>query len=256
MREFNVTVLDNCVPDQLRQQVWDYLKTQTWHVYFRYNKKLNFFIPNEADYNHFNKNPSALMGGVMMPRCLLASDIVALQKHPLIVELWDHINTALGGDLTIEGLPEGCPACVHPDWVPTSSVDTLEPGWRVYTNLQPNETIKRSHGVHRDNKNLDDETSMTILFVVNPVWYPTWFAENVFYAEDPEGTTNDRQQYQGKVVTAQNRSFNVGWAKQIVSPLPGRIIAYDSRNLHSTRPSAEWAEDPRIVVAFRARRKT
>jgi hypothetical protein len=42
---------------------------------------------------------------------------------------------------------------------------------------------------------------------------------------------------------------------KIVSPVPGRIIAYDGRTLHTTRPASIWAPVPRITLAFRARLK-
>lgn len=258
MNNFNVTVIDNKVPDELRQQVWEYLKDQVWHVSYRTRPGLDgvkFFVPRKDTYN-FPAKSSQSIAGVQMPRTLLASDDVSLAaNHPLINELWGHINLALGGDLEITGSPEGSAADRHPDWIATSSVPGLAPGWRVYTNAQPNEKIKRSHGVHRDNKDLSDETSMTILYVVNPVWYPTWFGECVYYSEDTAGETGDHQQFQSAVSSSQARDFNVGWPKQIVSPVPGRIIAYDSRNLHTTRPAAEWCTEMRIVVAFRARRK-
>lgn len=259
MSTFNITVLDNQVPDELRQQVWEYLQDLPWHVAYRSRPGLagvRFFTPRTDGYD-FPTKSSLSIGTVQMPRTLIASDNVSLANdHPLINELWGHINNALGGDLEISGPPEGSATESHPDWLPRTSVPGLQPGWRVYTNAQPNEKIKRSHGVHRDNKDLSDENSMTILFVVNPVWHPTWFAENVFHEEDPDGTTGDHQQFQSAVHTAQNRNFNVGWPRQIVSPRPGRIIAYDSRTLHTTKPAAEWCNEMRIVVAFRARRKT
>ena len=53
----------------------------------------------------------------------------------------------------------------------------------------------------------------------------------------------------------QNRNFAVGWANKIVSPVPGRIIAYDGRTLHTTHPTAAWCPVQRRVVAFRVSKK-
>ena len=39
-------------------------------------------------------------------------------------------------------------------------------------------------------------------------------------------------------------------------PIPGRIIDYDGRTLHTTRPAAIWANEIRKVIAFRVRIKT
>jgi hypothetical protein len=59
-------------------------------------------------------------------------------------------------------------------------------------------------------------------------------------------------------MSSQNRNFNIGWADEgkIVSPKPGRIVIYDGRTLHTTRPSAIWAKASRKVIAFRIRKKT
>jgi hypothetical protein len=128
----------------------------------------------------------------------------------------------------------------------------LSDGWRVYTNSQYQETIKHSHGVHRDTPDLNDDTTATILYVANIEWYPSWFGEIVYYSDS---VTGDTQQYQIADSGAQNRKFDLGWAEKIVSPVPGRIIVYDGRTLHTTRPASIWAPGPRITLAFRARLK-
>jgi hypothetical protein len=59
----------------------------------------------------------------------------------------------------------------HPDWQPPATQDTnLKQGWRVYASGQPNEFVKRSHGVHRDTIDLNDDTTRTILYVANLEW--------------------------------------------------------------------------------------
>jgi len=257
MTTFNLNVIDNAVPDELRQRVWDYLTAQQWFVPYRGTKPFTqLFVPKEIGYTFFYDKPRLYNEGIMMPRCALAPDIVTLEeRHPLIAELWQQINQALGGDLVIEGHPEGMNVDQMEGWDPTPKVTGLVPGYRVYTNAQPYEKIKRSHGIHRDNPDLSDEKSMSVLYVVNPEWYPSWYAENIFYENDFEGETKDHQQFQAPSRVAQDRGFNLGWAERVVSPKPGRIIAYDGRYLHSTKPAAEWAPDMRIVVVFRVRRK-
>jgi hypothetical protein len=133
-----------------------------------------------------------------------------------------------------------------------TAIEGLEPGWRVYTNGQYQEPIKRSHGIHRDSPDLDDPTQATILYVANLEWFPSWFAEIVYYDSE---STGDHQQFQIVDEDAQRRDFNLGWANKIVSPVPGRIICYDGRTLHTTRPAAAWAKEPRITLAFRVKLK-
>ena len=108
---------------------------------------------------------------------------------------------------------------------------------------------------HRDNPNLDQEDLVTMLYVVNPEWYPSWGAELRFYPEDKNSTTGDHQQF--NIGSEQSRNFNIGWLDQgrIVSPVPGRLIVYDGRCLHATTASGNPdIETPLIKVAFRARR--
>ena len=194
-----------------------------------------------------------------MHRACFASDEPSLKKnHPIIWKLWQSINLALGDRYVIEGYPEGMAVPESdPFWTaPATENPELEQGWRVYANGQLDETIKRSHGVHRDTIDLNDNQSRTILYVANLEWYPTWFGECVFYPDDPNGVSGDTQQFQKGY--GQSRDFKVGWMDdgKIVSPVPGRIIDYDGRTLHTTRPTAVWAPDIRKVIAFRVKLKS
>ena len=81
-------------------------------------------------------------------------------------------------------------------------------------------------------------------------WYPTWMAENVFCSDDE--TTGDHQEYQKGF--GQSRGFGVGYPFAIVPPVPGRIVIYDGRTLHTTKPTAPWAEHMRYAVVFRVRK--
>ena len=194
-----------------------------------------------------------------MHRACFASDEPSLEKnHPILWKLWQSINQSLGDRYVIEGYPEGMAvSATDPFWTaPATENPALEQGWRVYANGQLDETIKRSHGVHRDTINLNDNQSRTILYVANLEWYPTWFGECVFYPDDTDGVSGDTQQFQKGY--GQSRDFKVGWMDcgKIVSPVPGRIIDYDGRTLHTTRPTAIWAPDIRKVIAFRVKLKS
>jgi hypothetical protein len=198
---------------------------------------------------------------MFMPRACFGSDEHSLlQNHQPVYDLWKKINSALGNEFVIEGSPEGMPMdeLDDPIWqVPDPVNPNLEKGWRVYANAQPSESIKRSHGIHRDTIDLDDDSCYTLLYVANPEWYPSWFAECIFYPNDLENETGDTQQYQSILQANQSRNFSIGWADEgkMISPKPGRIILYDGRTLHTTRPSAIWAKSPRKVIAFRIRKK-
>ena len=244
----NIKIIDNAVPQLLREQVWDYLQDQTWHIQYKQDKSVDTYVPSQdgLDYPHTN---ALAVHGTTMARIAFAADGKYLKaKHGIINTLWESINAALGGSYELTGYPEGMPGNLQA----ITAIPGLEAGWRVYTNAQYQENIKHSHGIHRDTPDLNDATTATILYVANLNWYPSWFAECVYYSDR---ATGDQQQFQTVDADAQRRNFDLGWAEQIVSPKPGRIIAYDGRTLHTTRPAAMWAAEPRVTVAFRAQLK-
>lgn len=249
----DVNVYDGAIPEDLRKEVWEYINSQewlaTWKGYQPYNST---YVPaNETFMAKSHKIMSVRMPNMYMHRCGFARQENELKtNHPVIGQLWDLINEQLGNRYDINGPAEDITLLEHPD----TPGDTVGKGWRVYCNAQMDESIKHSHGAHRDNKDVNDPYTRTILYVANLEWYPTWFAECIYYPDDTEGTTGDTQQFHKKF-GGQARGFPVGWAEQIVSPVPGRIISYDSRTLHTTRPAAIWAESMRKVVVFRVRLK-
>lgn len=261
MTTLDVNVHDNIVPDDLRNEVWNYINKQKWHATWKQmGPKMHEYIPANVP-STFIPGTNARLPSMWMHRACFASDDYSLEKdHPVIWNLWCKINSHLGNKYSITGNDEDMSYTPedNPDWQPPAPKDpNLKPGWRVYTNGQLNEFVKRSHGIHRDTIDISDSTTRTILYVANLEWYPSWFAECIFYPDDPFGSTGDRQQFQ-KGWYSQSRNFNIGWADdgKIVSPVPGRIIDYDGRTLHTTRPSAIWATEIRKVIAFRVRLKT
>jgi hypothetical protein len=260
MNLVDVNVYDNLIPDELKKEVWTYINNQTWYATWKpMAQRMHQYVPANVP-GAFVPGTNARLPSMWMHRTCFASDDYSLeQNHPLIWKLWCKINSRLGDKYTITGnwedmshTPED-----HPDWQPPATQDpNLEPGWRVYANGQLNEFVKRSHGIHRDTVDITDDTTRTILYVANLEWYPSWFAECIFYPDDPFGESNDHQQYQKGV--GQNLNFNIGWSDKgkIVSPVPGRIIDYDGRTLHTTRPTAIWANEIRKTIAFRVRLKS
>lgn len=244
----NIKVIDDAVSETLRKQVWDYLLDQTWHIQYKQDKSVETYVPRQNGLDFPHKNLLAVHG-ISMARIAFAADEKYLKaRHQVINALWESINKSLGSCYKLTGYPEGIPGNLKAK----TAIPGLEPGWRVYTNAQYQENIKHSHGVHRDTPDLNDATTATILYVANLKWYPSWFAECVYYSNL---ATGDQQQFQSASLDTQRRNFDLGWAEKIVSPVPGRIIAYDGRTLHTTRPAAIWATEPRVTVAFRAQLK-
>lgn len=265
---YNIKIIDNALDVSLRKKVWNYVQMQRWSVAWKRTPArrplLTEYYPGKNRESLYVKwmDPQ-LIPSMFMPRAVFASDESSLREnHPVIYELWQSIRLTIGEDFYIEGSPEGLAAqnlLTDEHWQPPPTKDSkLEPGWRVYANCQPTEYVKRSHGIHRDTIDTEDDNCYTLLYVCNLEWYPSWFAENVFYPDDEEGITGDQQQFQeSEDLYNQVRNFNIGWADEgkIVSPRPGRLILYDGRCLHTTRPAAVWAKEDRKVVVFRLRKK-
>ena len=251
---FDIQVHDNLVSKELQELVWNYLHDQTWHVHWypiSLPKKLDRFKPKEGVQSwvqHWPTWPAA-----SFHRCCLARDQTHLQeKHPLILELWNTINQQLDNKYELTGYPEDM---FDEEYSKLHGEDGW--GWRVYTNGLVGGLNRGTWGPHRDTPNLEDETSVTILYIVTPEWYPRWSGEINFYPEDPDGLSGDHQQFNvGE--HQQRRNFNVGWLDQgkIVSPVPGRTIVYDGRCLHNANSPSTKATDPLLWrVVFRARKK-
>jgi hypothetical protein len=266
----DVNVYDNVIPEDFRKEVWEYINNQKWYASWkRVSPSSTYYIPSEQtslaqfDYRLVTQK----LPTMWLHRTVFGSDDYTLERdHPTIWKLWCMINQHLGNLYTIAGPWEDMASTneYNPNndlrgtgaWAPPTPKDpSLEPGWRAYTNGQPDETLKRSHGIHKDTIDVDDDTTRTILYVANLEWYPSWFGEVIFYPDDDKGLTGDHQQFQKGV--GQSRNFNIDWLDngKIVSPVPGRIIDYDGRTLHTTRPTSIWSEGLRITIAFRARKK-
>jgi hypothetical protein len=240
MKTYSVEAYDNMVPDDLRWRVWDYIQKQKFHAT---RKDLAYpavgsvihYTPIDGNQEYMDDTVPSV-NNQYMHRCVFG---VYGEGHPVILELWDTINQHFGNRFIIDGDAEGM---ADPSLEKTYSM--------CYVNAQPSETIKRSHGIHRDTIDLDQDKHFTLLYIANLQWYPTWMAENVFYSDDE--TTGDTQQFQKGY--GQSRGFNVGYPYAIVPPVAGRVILYDGRALHTTKPTAPWADQMRYAVVFRIRK--
>lgn len=264
----DVRVFDDIIPRRQRIEVWDYIQNQEWHVYWKPTRPfpgMDYDFVPAVDKDWLHINPVYTAPNLIMPRALFASDAFSLEKnHPVIWNLWQNISKALNDEYVIEGPPEGMRtdelADSNPKWLaPPTKVPDIPQGWRVYANCQPDETIKRTHGIHRDEIDVESTTSFTLLYYANLEWYPSWFGENVYYPDDPRRLVGDSQQFQGASKANQSRNFPIGWLDnggKTVSPVPGRVVLYDGRTLHTTRPASYWAKEARKNIVFRLKKKT
>lgn len=238
---YSVQAFDGIVDDDLQWRVWEYIQNQTFHatrkdVPYPEPGSVVYYKPIDNKKEYLDEGiPS--VNNQYMHRCVFG---IQGEGHPIILELWDKINAHFGNQFIIDGDAEGI------------ADPGLEYGFSLcYVNAQPEETIKRSHGIHRDTIDLNQDKHFTLLYIANPTWYPTWMGENIFYADDD--STGDTQQFQKGF--GQSRGFGVGEPFALVAPSPGRVILYDGRTLHTTKPVAPWAEQMRYAVVFRIRKR-
>ena len=253
---YNIDVYDNLISKELHAKLWPYLEDQTWHIHWfpspELPKKLNRFKPTKGLSGPLATWP--IVQRAAFARTCLARDEDHLKtKHNLIWNLWQEINAGLNNEYEISGYPEDM---FDEEYSKENGIDGW--GWRVYVNGLYGHYTTGSWGPHRDTPELDDETSVTILYFVNPEWFPRWGGEIVFFPEDPEGLAGDHQQHNvGE--HQQSRGYNVGWSDQgrIVSPVPGRVVVFDGRCIHNCNPPYTTPLDKPIWrVVFRARKIT
>jgi len=245
MKTYKVEAIDGLINEDLKWRVWEYIINQEFHATRKDVKypdvgSVIYYKPIENKKEYMDETFPSVNNQYMHRTVFGANEQNLIDDHPVIAELWITINKHFNDEFIIDGDPEGI-----------ADSRMKYPYANVYVNAQMSETIKRSHGIHRDTIELDKEDYFTILYIANLQWYPTWMAENVFYSDDEN--TGDTQQFQKGF--GQSRGFNVGYPYAYVAPKEGRIILYDGRALHTTKPAAPWAEQMRYAVVFRVRRK-
>ena len=252
-----VQVYDDLVSAKLHKELYDYLLKQVWYLNWpEVPAELQLYIPNKFDEGWAL---SALHPRYLQfSRCGFGSDEKSIENtHPLVHQLWLEINKKLNYQYEITGTPEGmleqfkCPPTVDPD---------LEQGWRVYANATAPGMIALEGfpHVHRDSVDLYDDSFVTIIWMANTEWYPTWGSELIFYPEDSEGTTGDHQQFTGEVI-GQRRNYKIGWPDEgkLVCTKPNRLLIYDGRTMHSSNSSRNNnINQLNRRIVFRARRKS
>ena len=245
---------DDMVTCDLHNKVYSYLLQCPWHQkWSQVGSELQLFRPGHWDDSWINA--ATIRPTVAQPRTMFGSDEhTTKKKHPIIGELWDEINSKLGNCYAITGADEGMAWRDHP--IPTPEDPNLSPGWRVYANGTTHDLISLQGYVHRDNFDLADDSSVTMLWIASLEWYPSWGSELLLYPEDPAGLTGDHQQFNNGG-GQQRRNFQIGWQDdgKMITMRPNRLIIYDGRTLHSTQPSRHRHNTiMNMRVVFRARK--
>jgi hypothetical protein len=253
---YSIEVHDNLLSVEQNNNLYKYVKNLEFTGVWKPTEKVvfNYTLTSPRSPGDWMLYQSMGVRGTMH-RTALASDEASLKNlHVPIYLLWKEINRKLNNQFELTGNPEGMVSNID---MPTPQDPNLTPGWRAYINLVYNVQASRGLGyAHRDTPlEYNDPDTVTMLYVVNPEWYPSWGAELKYYPEDQDGSTGDQQQF--NLAGEQKRNYNVGWLDQgrVVSPVPGRLIVYDGRCLHGTLPANGPIEIPSIKIAFRARRK-
>lgn len=254
---YKIEVHDNLISTAAHKNLWEHIQTLQFCGTWLAAKEEIFTYSLSSPKNPYDWMVYQSMGRApQMHRVSLASDEAGLKAKSLpIYLLWKELNHLLGDKYELTGNPEDMHSMLE---IPNPIDTQLDPGWRAYINANYNSHA--GHGgqgyVHRDTPlEYNDDKTVTMLYVANTEWYPSWAGEVRFYPEDPTGSSGENQQF--NIGEEQRRGYNVGWLDcgRVVSPVPGRLIIYDGRCLHGTTPTASATANPSIKIAFRARRK-
>jgi hypothetical protein len=222
-------------------------------------------------------------------------DNESLKNHPPIYKLFHHINNKLfDGRFMPAGFREGIrdiwdPAKFEvPWWNPKSTEESEQwkrgnllakkppapspgnkfiktpqgKGFTCFMAAQPYECVKRTKSIHRDyetGRTLDnnDEGYMTLIFVSNIEWKPSWNGEILYYEDGPEGADAIEKHGESFEYGAAwaGREESIGWPTAIMANVPGRVILQDSRWWHSTKPTTVLAPELGQHISFRVKYK-
>lgn len=241
---YELSVIDNAVPLELQQNVWEFLLDQEFCVNF-YDQNHSNWYPRTNRWHIPRTRPAAL-------RCPLAWDEQSLENRAgPVYKLWQHISNITNNRFTINGVPESMnymtgisplQGITKSDGSPGS----LNSAWRVYADGMAKEYEARSKAVHRDNPFTQDASCFTMVYFANTEWHPQLYGETLFHGDD-----SDTGDFTGKYEQDQPRNFPIGDVENVVSPRPGRIMFWDSRYLHQIKPAALYAPENLLVVSFR-----
>lgn len=237
---YTVQHYDDLIPEDIHNAVYEYLQDVMWHSEYRH-------IPHASV--RANQAASDLIPYLTMKTvysCVFGKSYEDIKEHLPIVELFDYINKNLFDDkFILAGKPLGT--------VPFSDVSEMEvddfnaekqhEGHLAYMHAEGFETVKRTRVPYRDwdNTSIEDDGYYTIAFVANKEWNPVWHAEMFFYRDHAKGTPK--------------QGCGIGEVNKFITNIPGRVILYDSRVLHNSKPTGTLANEIAQRVYFRVKLK-
>lgn len=236
---YTIEVHDNLISDKIHTKIWEYVKTLSFLGTWEEEKQVDFNFtldspknPNDwMIYQSFGRNSR-------LAKSPLANNEAELKSnHLLVYLLWNELNSRLGNQYEITGNP--------------MTFNSLTQ--RVYATAHYNSHVSRGgQGNIRREATADDDTALTMMYITNLEWYPSWAGELKFYPED--STSGDHQQFNS---IKNQKNYNIGWLDQgqIVSPKPGRLIIFDDRCLYGTTLPSSNLDNPSVKIVFRVRKK-
>lgn len=226
---------DSQVPWDIHKAAYDYLQTRQWYSRFRMFPDSNV-NPQDEEYK---KDLAPYVVKKTVYRTSFGFDHESLQEHMPIAVLFDYINNTLfdskfelaGKQLGLTPIDD-YPESEHDDCI----ADREFRGTVAYMDAQPYEPVKRSRVPYRDwdNDTLDSDQYYTIVFVANQYWNPIYHGEMFFYEDGEEG---------------------IGQVRDFMCNIPGRVILYDSRTLHNSKPTSTLATELPQRISFRVKLK-
>jgi len=224
---------DNQIPKDLHEDVYNYIYSFNWQARYR-NMPDPSIISSTRGFRN-DLNPYTLKKTIY--RCGFGKNLDTLKFHQPIFNLFNYINSNIFND---KFLLEGKPINHYQQYgfleSDDCSLDKDFLGHLAYLNAEPYEPVKRTRIPYRDwdNSPLNDERFFTIAFVANQIWNPVYHGEMFFY--------NDNDQH-------------VGNFEHFIPNIPGRVILYDSRYLHNSKPTGTHSKELALRIKFRVKLK-
>ena len=246
---YHLAVVDNEIPKELQEKVYNFLLDSEYCVNF-YDPPHSLYYPRQDKLVTKREFPA-------QPKLPLAWDDESLElRAPLIYDLWNIIDTILNNQYIIEGVPESLNYMTGISPLSGITKANGDPGapnsaWRVYGNGNERELGGRTKSIHRDNPDLTDPTSFTLVYFANTEWHPQYYGETIFHSNE-----SDTGDYTGKFSKDQPRNFPIGDTENIVAPRPGRFMIFDSRYLHQVKTAAHYSPTPIMAIVFRLKIKS
>ena len=245
---YPLTVWDNEVPQEMMQEVYDFLMDSEYCVNF-YDQSHSNYYPRTKTYHIPRTHPAAV-------RLPLAWDEQSTEHRANVAwKLWVHLQKILNNEYTIQGAKEGMPNYML-GISPLSSFDKPDgtPGkpncaWRVFGDGQEHELRAHTKAIHSDSIDMDDDTLYTLVYFANLEWYPQYYGETLFHSNVP--MTGD---YTRKFEQDQSREFPIGEVENVVAPNPGRVMLFDSRYLHQIKSVATYGPENLHGLVFRIKK--